>query len=291
MTKPLENGSLLISLHFTLLVNIQIFSDTADFGQAISSTQSALNMHFPNDVFIYWMVFGKRSILVTLVNRHLSYPVAGNVTLHFRMHRFNNHQRESAKSVQYILICSSWIQLWLVPCSSVTGYPTVHRLANSQSSPVSGGTSARRSGHSCPNGTIWFPIGWILIRHAFVSVSTYTWTSGEECGVWRNLLVIFTMLAGVSRFWFLTLSPTTTLQPWPIKRLLRPTFCISSLYLALLHWSSFEPEQCIEIYIWTISCHSLSTKSHRNAASNNAYYGHPELWILRYPAHRHHAVP
>jgi hypothetical protein len=28
------------------------------------------------------------------------------------------------------------------------------------------------------------------------------------------------------------------------------------------------------------------------AASNSAYYGYPtELWILRYPAHRYHAVP
>jgi hypothetical protein len=26
-------------------------------------------------------------------------------------------------------------------------------------------------------------------------------------------------------------------------------------------------------------------------ASNSAYYGDPELWILRYPAHRYHAVP
>jgi hypothetical protein len=29
----------------------------------------------------------------------------------------------------------------------------------------------------------------------------------------------------------------------------------------------------------------------RGAASNSAYYGYPELWILRYPAHRYHAVP
>jgi hypothetical protein len=28
----------------------------------------------------------------------------------------------------------------------------------------------------------------------------------------------------------------------------------------------------------------------RGAASNSAYYGYPELWILRYPAHRYHAV-
>jgi hypothetical protein len=27
------------------------------------------------------------------------------------------------------------------------------------------------------------------------------------------------------------------------------------------------------------------------AASNSVYYGYPELWILRYPAHRYHAVP
>jgi hypothetical protein len=27
------------------------------------------------------------------------------------------------------------------------------------------------------------------------------------------------------------------------------------------------------------------------AASNSAYSGYPELWILRYPAHRYHAVP
>jgi hypothetical protein len=27
------------------------------------------------------------------------------------------------------------------------------------------------------------------------------------------------------------------------------------------------------------------------AASKSAYYGYPELWILRYPAHRYHAVP
>jgi hypothetical protein len=26
-------------------------------------------------------------------------------------------------------------------------------------------------------------------------------------------------------------------------------------------------------------------------ASNSAYSGYPELWILRYPAHRYHAVP
>jgi hypothetical protein len=29
----------------------------------------------------------------------------------------------------------------------------------------------------------------------------------------------------------------------------------------------------------------------RGATSNSAYYGYPELWILRYPAHRYHAVP
>jgi hypothetical protein len=29
----------------------------------------------------------------------------------------------------------------------------------------------------------------------------------------------------------------------------------------------------------------------RGAASNSAYYGYPELWILRYPAQRCHAVP
>jgi hypothetical protein len=29
----------------------------------------------------------------------------------------------------------------------------------------------------------------------------------------------------------------------------------------------------------------------RGAASNSAYYGYSELWILRYPAHRYHAVP
>jgi hypothetical protein len=29
----------------------------------------------------------------------------------------------------------------------------------------------------------------------------------------------------------------------------------------------------------------------RGAASNSAYYGYPELWILRYPAQRYHAVP
>jgi hypothetical protein len=29
----------------------------------------------------------------------------------------------------------------------------------------------------------------------------------------------------------------------------------------------------------------------RGAASNSAYYGYHELWILRYPAHRYHAVP
>jgi hypothetical protein len=27
------------------------------------------------------------------------------------------------------------------------------------------------------------------------------------------------------------------------------------------------------------------------AASNSAYYGYPELWILKYPAHRYNAVP
>jgi hypothetical protein len=29
----------------------------------------------------------------------------------------------------------------------------------------------------------------------------------------------------------------------------------------------------------------------RGAASNSAYYGYPELWILRYFAQRYHAVP
>jgi hypothetical protein len=29
----------------------------------------------------------------------------------------------------------------------------------------------------------------------------------------------------------------------------------------------------------------------RGATSNSAYYGYPEVWILRYPAHRYHAVP
>jgi hypothetical protein len=28
-----------------------------------------------------------------------------------------------------------------------------------------------------------------------------------------------------------------------------------------------------------------------HAASNSAYSGYPELWILRFPAHRYHAVP
>jgi hypothetical protein len=28
----------------------------------------------------------------------------------------------------------------------------------------------------------------------------------------------------------------------------------------------------------------------RGAASNSAYYGYPELWISRYPAHRYHVV-
>jgi hypothetical protein len=28
-----------------------------------------------------------------------------------------------------------------------------------------------------------------------------------------------------------------------------------------------------------------------SAASNSAYHGCPEMWILRYPAHRYHAVP
>jgi hypothetical protein len=28
----------------------------------------------------------------------------------------------------------------------------------------------------------------------------------------------------------------------------------------------------------------------RGAASNSAYYGYPELWILGYPAQRYHAV-
>jgi hypothetical protein len=32
-------------------------------------------------------------------------------------------------------------------------------------------------------------------------------------------------------------------------------------------------------------------KEVRDAASNSAYYGYPKLWILRYPAHRYHAVP
>jgi hypothetical protein len=29
----------------------------------------------------------------------------------------------------------------------------------------------------------------------------------------------------------------------------------------------------------------------RSAASNSAYYSYPKVWILRYPAHRYHAVP
>jgi hypothetical protein len=29
----------------------------------------------------------------------------------------------------------------------------------------------------------------------------------------------------------------------------------------------------------------------RGAASNSAYYGYHELWILMYPAHIYHAVP
>jgi hypothetical protein len=28
----------------------------------------------------------------------------------------------------------------------------------------------------------------------------------------------------------------------------------------------------------------------RGAASNSAHYGYPELWILRYPPHRYHAM-
>jgi hypothetical protein len=29
----------------------------------------------------------------------------------------------------------------------------------------------------------------------------------------------------------------------------------------------------------------------RGAASNSAYHGYPELWNLRYPAQRYHAMP
>jgi hypothetical protein len=39
----------------------------------------------------------------------------------------------------------------------------------------------------------------------------------------------------------------------------------------------------------TSKCSTVSEVG--GAASNSAYYGYPELWILRYPAQRYHAVP
>jgi hypothetical protein len=36
---------------------------------------------------------------------------------------------------------------------------------------------------------------------------------------------------------------------------------------------------------------SFFTEVKGTASNYSAYYGYPELWILRYPAHRHQAVP
>jgi hypothetical protein len=41
----------------------------------------------------------------------------------------------------------------------------------------------------------------------------------------------------------------------------------------------------------TISPFFFILRSGVRAASNSAYSGYPDLWILRYPAHRYHAVP
>jgi hypothetical protein len=46
----------------------------------------------------------------------------------------------------------------------------------------------------------------------------------------------------------------------------------------------------IEAYLEILFFFFFFTEA-RGAASNSAYYGYPELWILRYPAQRYHTVP
>jgi hypothetical protein len=43
-------------------------------------------------------------------------------------------------------------------------------------------------------------------------------------------------------------------------------------------------------FVWNFS-HTIFFTKVLGAASNYAYYGYPELWILRCPAHRYHAMP
>jgi hypothetical protein len=47
------------------------------------------------------------------------------------------------------------------------------------------------------------------------------------------------------------------------------------------------------VYLWNALTRGtfFSFIEVRDAASNSANYGYPELWILRYPALRYHAVP
>jgi hypothetical protein len=45
------------------------------------------------------------------------------------------------------------------------------------------------------------------------------------------------------------------------------------------------------LWNWGATCLVLLLGLGVRAASNSAYYGYPELWILRYPAHRYRAVP
>jgi hypothetical protein len=63
---------------------------------------------------------------------------------------------------------------------------------------------------------------------------------------------------------------------------------ISSVFLMKIPQDSHR--QC---FLLPKSCRKLFTDypAIRRAARNSAYSGYPELWILRYPAHRYRAVP
>jgi hypothetical protein len=57
-------------------------------------------------------------------------------------------------------------------------------------------------------------------------------------------------------------------------------FTVSMTYIHVISY-----ESCFNIFFLNFFTEV------RGAASNSAYYGYPELWILRYPAQRYHAVP
>jgi hypothetical protein len=79
------------------------------------------------------------------------------------------------------------------------------------------------------------------------------------------------------------------LQHWNNERwiLKSSLLCVWVFFAFGLYGKQF----CINImYIYCLFILFFFTEV-RGAASNSAYYGYPELWILRYPAQRYHAVP